>query len=172
MLSLAILAAAAAAAAASPTFTTTSPWWEKVTYTIDGDGAEQSCKYESSAGSGARICNSDSAPKAAKSSASGSAGMYTKITIERRFTPGQRPDPGRLEIGDTLLGGQVMALAIDGAGTVRSCRVVVASEGVKPAYGCDELRAERFEASASRASSQVRQGYMTVIVYGHEAQLV
>lgn len=168
MLGLAALILAAASANASPELTPASPWWEKITYTISGDGAQQSCVYQSSL-AGARSCDSDeqSSPIRARS---GSTGTYTKITIERRFTPPGGPDPLSLEAGDTLLGGQVMALAIDGTGAVRSCQILAASGDVRPAYGCKQARAERFEASA-RETEPVREAFMTILVYGHEEYL-
>jgi hypothetical protein len=164
----ALLLAAAAPADASSALTLSSPWWDRITYTIADDGAEQSCRYESSI-DGAEACDSDGPPPQAIESA-GSNATFTKITIERRFNP-SRPSPPSTEAGDTLLGQQVMALAIAEDGSVSSCRIVGSSGQVKPFYGCDEARAERFEASASRTSSQVRYGFMTILVYGHEEYL-
>lgn len=155
-----------ATASSSQALTTASPWWEKVTFTISGDGAHQSCQYQTSlTPQPAATCDAGDSPL---KSASGSKGMYTKITIERRFNPGGAPGSFKLETGDTLLGGQVMSLAIDDTGKVRTCEIVNMSGDVTPAYGCAEARAERFEASAGRAAPQLRHGYMTVIVYGHE----
>lgn len=172
MLSIAALALAAASAASSPALATTSPWWEKVTYTISGDGAQQSCRYESSvAPINAAICDSEDAPTPVRAAAPSSTGAYTRITIERRFTPGDRLDPGTLQPGDTLIGGRVMALAIDTAGVVRNCRTLAASGDVQPAYDCDEARAERFEASGDRPHAEHRVGFLSIIVYGHEAQV-
>ena len=172
MLGFAALILAAASANTTPALTTSS-WWEKVTYTISGDGVQQACQYESSfSAGGTASCDYEYASSPISRAGSGSAGTYTKITIERRFTPGDRPDAGKLELGDTLLGGQIMSLAIDGSGQVRSCKVVVASGEVRPVYGCNEARAERFEASAGREASRVQQGFMTILVYGHEGQLV
>ena len=78
-----------------------------------------------------------------------------------------------MAVGDTLLGQQVMALAIDSVGKVRGCTVVVRSGDVMPEYGCEEAKAERFQASASAEPAAVatRQGYMTILIYGHEEQL-
>lgn len=165
-----ILAATSASAGASPALTLVAPWWEKVTYTINGDGAQQACVYETSL-AGARSCEDDHTFSHAKSAASGSTGSYTKITIERRFNPGGVPDPLSLEAGDTLLGGQIMALAIDGTGAVRDCQVLAESGDVRPAYSCREARAERFEAGAGRETPKVRQAFMTIVVYGHEEYL-
>jgi hypothetical protein len=171
VLSLAALILAAASADPTPALASSSPWWEKITYTISGDAAQQSCRYESSLeAAGAKSCDAEDASFPLRGAASGSAGTYTKITIERRFAP-DRPDPVKLESGDTLLGGQVIALAIDATGKVRTCEILGASGDVRPAYGCREARAERFEASAGRATEQVRQGYMTILVYGHEEYL-
>lgn len=166
MFALAALLLAASTATPSPALTTASPWWEKVTFTISGDGAHQSCQYQTSlAGETAQSCDAGDSPL---KSASGGKGVYTKITIERRFNPGGTPKDVKLETGDTLLGGQVMALEIDGAGKVRTCEIINMSGDVTPAYGCAEARAERFQASAGRAAPQLRHGFMTVLVYGHE----
>jgi hypothetical protein len=171
VLSLAALILAAASAASSPPLTSASPWWERVTYTISGEGAQQTCRYESSVpATGTEACD-DEVSEPIAGAASGAAGAYTKITIERRFTPGDRPDAASLEPGDTLLGGQVMMLAIDEAGTVSGCRLLAASGDLRPAYGCSEARAERFQASAARGSREVRRGFMTILVYGHEGHL-
>jgi hypothetical protein len=168
VLGLASLILAAASANVSPVLTSASPWWEKVTYTISGGDARQACVYESSF-AGARSCDGDeqSSPVHAADSP---AGAYTKITIERRFTPSGGPDPLSLQPGDTLLGGQVMALAIDATGAVRGCKILAASGDVRPAYGCREARAERFGVNA-REAAQVRQGLMAILVYGHEESL-
>lgn len=168
MLGLAALILAAASANASPSLTSASPWWEKITYTMTGDGAQQACVYQSSL-AGARSCDGDEKSSPVEA-ASNSTGSYTKITIERRFNPGQEPERASLEKGDTLLGGQVMALAIDGTGAVRSCKVVAASGEIRPGYSCKEARAERFDASAHK-NPPVRQAFMTILVYGHEESL-
>jgi hypothetical protein len=102
---------------------------------------------------------------------SGSKDQYTRITFERRFSPGARPDPG-LPAGDTLLGQQVMALAIGAKGTVEGCKLVSASGDVQPSYGCKEASAERFQASARAARTATRQGYMAILVYGHSEHVV
>lgn len=170
MLSLAGLLLAAATATSSP-LTSASPWWEKVTYTISGEGAQQTCRYESSATAADTEACDDPASEPIAAAASGAAGAYTKITIERRFTPGDQPDAAKLEPGDTLLGGQVMMLSIDEAGTVSGCRLLAASGDLRPAYGCREARAERFQASAARQAREVRRGFMTILVYGHEGHL-
>lgn len=172
MLSLAALALAAASAASSPPLTSVAPWWERITVTISADGSQQSCRYETNlAGKTGEGCSASSAPADVKRASGKANGTQTKITFERRFTPGQRPDFGELSAGDTLLGGQVMMLAIDGEGAVRACEVVAESGEAKPAYSCDEARAERFQASARREAGEARLGYMTVLVYGHEEQV-
>jgi hypothetical protein len=114
------------------------------------------------------------AATATKASASGSKDEFTRITFERRFSPGAKPEMAKLEPGEVLLGGQMMALAIDGAGAVKHCRIVATSGSVTPQYGCDEATAERFEASAgsARARAEAREGYMTILVYGHSEHVV
>ena len=82
------------------------------------------------------------------------------------------PQTQTLEPGETLLGGQVMALAIDARGAVKHCRVVATSGAVTPQYGCDDAAAEKFEASAGSAKAGPRDGYMTIVVYGHSEHLV
>ena len=172
MLGLAALFLAAASTSASPSLVSTASWWEKVTYTITGDGQQQSCRFESSLGGAtAEPCNDEKSSTQVRNAAGKSDGSYTKITIERRFSPGGQLEPFKLETGDTLLGGQVLALEIDKSGAVQSCETVATSKDLKPAYDCEQARAERFEASAGRSSQQVRQGLMTILVYGHEEEL-
>ena len=174
MLNLALLAAAAASTASSPTLVSNAPWWEKVTVTIAGDGKPQSCQYSASHGGGsASQCDvAGAAPVAAKTPA-GTPDQFTKITFERRFNPGDtRPDSTKLHAGDTLLGGQVMALAIDEAGSVKGCKVIAKAGDVTPDYGCDEATAEKFQASAKvRSAATDGIGFMTVLVYGHEENM-
>lgn len=166
MFALAALLLAASSATPSPALTTASAWWERVTFTISGDGSHQSCQYQTSL-SAAAVTTCDAGDSPVKN-AGAAKGVYTKITIERRFNPGGTPGDFKLETGDTLLGGQVMALAIDGTGKVRTCEIVNMSGDVTPAYGCAEARAERFQASAGRTAPELRHGTMTVLVYGHE----
>ena len=168
------VAAAATTSTDSDTLVSTAPWWEKVTVTIGGDGKTQACRYESSLKpADAESCDvADSASAAKAGASSGSKAELTKITFERRFSPGVEPASPKLQTGDTLLGGQVMALAIDAHGQVRKCQVVAASGDMKPDYGCDEATAERFDASAGSAQKVAREGYMTILVYGHPEHVV
>lgn len=174
MLALAalMLAAASPTPAPSPALTSTAPWWEKFTFTMTENGTQQACQYTTSLPvAGAPGCGDDSgdadASNAGLQQAGSSGSSYTKITIERRFTPATRPEPVKLETGDTLLGEQVLALAIDHDGAVSNCVVVGKSGEMKPPYGCDEARTEKFEAGAF-SESRLRHGFMTVVVYGHE----
>jgi hypothetical protein len=174
---IAALALASASTQPTATLTSTAPWWEKVTVTVTDDGNAQSCHYESSLGAGKGQDCSVTGNEAAitKSSSSASAkNQYTRITFERRFSPGAMPKAPELQPGELLLSGQVMALAIDGKGAVEHCRVVAKSGSVTPQYGCDEATAERFEASAvePHARPPAREGYMTILVYGHSEHLV
>jgi len=45
---------------------------------------------------------------------------------------------------------------------------------MRPQYGCAEATTERFEASAGppRTAEPQREGYLTVIVYGHSEHVV
>jgi hypothetical protein len=112
---------------------------------------------------------SSSAPS--KLGNSGSKAEFTRLTFERRFTPGPQSEP-QLPVGDTLLGQQVMALAIGSKGTVEGCEVVAASGDVRPDYGCAEAKAEKFQASAHTGPTATKQAYMTIIVYGHSEHVV
>lgn len=171
----ALTLASAAAHPTAPTLLSSSPWWEKVTVTIAGNGQAEGCQFESSLKpQAAKSCQVDGGAKASLSSASssnaGSKDELTRITFERRFSPGAQPDLGKLQAGDTLIGGQVLALAIGADGQVKGCRVVAEGGSMRPQYGCDEATAERFQASAPRNAD--REGYMAVLVYGHSEHVV
>lgn len=172
MLSFAALALAAASAATSPDVLSTAPWWEKITITYGDDGSHRSCNYESSRSfAGSESCDSQNPPVSAAKARTGSAGVQTRITFERRFTPGAMPTIGDLEPGDALLGGLVMMVAIDRNGAVRGCSVVAETGDAKPDYGCEQVRAERFQASiGGEQDSQL--GTLTVLVYGHKEEVV
>ena len=172
---LALLSATAALAApavqSTDTLSSTAAWWEKVTVTISGDGKAQSCRFESSLKpNNAQSCEVTGSQAAM--GGSGSKGEYTRITFERRFRPGAQPDAGDVQPGDTLLGRQVMALAIDGAGSVKHCKIVASSGAMTPDYGCEEASTERFEAKATKASAVLTEAFMTILVYGHSEHMV
>lgn len=169
---IAALALASATAHSATALLPSSPWWERVTVTISGDGKPQSCRFESSRKpDGAQSC--DVVGNAASSAtSSGAKDQYTRITFERRFKPGAQPDAGDVQPGETLLGGQVMALGIDPRGEVKTCKVVSQSGSMRPEYGCAQATTERFEASAAAPASTAREGYLTIIVYGHSEHVV
>jgi hypothetical protein len=152
-----------------------SPWWERVTVTISGDGKAEGCKFESSLkAESPQACDVSSSNEAAVASSTHSAGskdQYTRITFERRFTPGSKPEAA-VQTGETLLGGQMMALAIDGHGQVKGCKIVAQTGSMRPDYGCDEASAERFQASAGTHPTDTHEAYMTIIVYGHSEHVV
>jgi len=172
---IAALALASASAHSAATLTSTGPWWERVTVLVADNGQAQSCRYESSlqptAGKECKV--EGAAAKAAESGGAGAKNEFTRITFERRFSLGAKPDMA-LQPGETLLGGRVMALAIDARGAVKDCQVVATSGSVTPQYSCADLAAERFEASAGSAASGAapREGYMSIIVYGHSEHVV
>lgn len=173
----AIAALALASASAQPTttaLTSSVPWWERVTVTVNDDGQTQSCRYESSlqpnAGKDCSVADAPGAQQASMSHSSGSKDEVTRITFERRFSPDSKPDLSALSAGDVLLSGQVMALAIDAHGQVKDCRVVETSGSVAPNYGCSDAASEHFQASAERTAP--REGYMSVLVYGHSEHVV
>lgn len=168
------LIAVSASADTPTTLLPNSAWWEKVTVTIAGNGTTESCLYETSLKpNGSQACNvSESEASLGKSEEAGSKQEYTRITFERRYTPDAMPVKADLQTGDTLLGGQVMALAIDPRGAVKTCRIVASSGKVTPDYGCDEASAERFHASVGSARPAAHEGYMTILVYGHTDHMV
>ena len=164
---------AASSAKADVALSSTAPWWEKVTVTIAGDGKAQACRYETSLDpAAAQECDVTGNQAAmAEGSGSSSKSDVTRITFERRFTPGALPASAELQPGDTLLGRQVMALAIDAAGSVKGCKVVATSGDMTPDYSCKDAAAEKFEASAAKATAG-REGVMTILVYGHAEHVV
>ena len=168
------LALASTTAQSPATLTSAVPWWEKVTVTVTDDGSTQSCRYESSlqpqAGKDCSVSGADKLT-AAKSSGPSAKDEVTRITFERRFSPGGKPQMA-LQPGETLLGGQMMALAIDPRGAVKGCEVVATSGTVTPQYGCTQAETERFDASAATAHGSAREGYMTILVYGHSEHVV
>ena len=174
MLSLiaAALAAATPSPPPSPALDASAPWWEKITRTIDGSGTERSCKYETSLlPKSAEGCEVEASVGIGARGVSARAGLTSKLTFERRFSPGGRLDSGRLQPGDTLLTRHVMFLTIDPAGSVQSCRVVAALGDEASAYGCAEAKAERFQARAGSTAEGTRQAFMTILVYGHTEQV-
>jgi hypothetical protein len=168
------LAVAAAVAASSPTpmLEASTPWWERITVTVDDNGAQRSCTYQSSLShAGAETCDKDMAGSIRPRAANGPTGLYSKLTFERRFSPGGKLDSGQLQAGDKLLGQQVMFLTIGADGSIESCRVVGTSGDMLPAYGCEQAKTEQFRAAASAPSQPPRQAFMTILVYGHQEQI-
>jgi hypothetical protein len=174
-LALASATAATASATTTDTLVSSTPWWEKVTVTLDSSGNPQGCSFESSLNpANAQNCDVDKSDggQVATAAKSSSAEEYTKITFERRFSPGDQPKTN-LAVGETFLGGQMMALAIDPSGSVKDCKVVATSGSMTPEYGCEDASAEKFQANAAHATNaRERQGYMTILVYGHQEHMV
>src|SRR6476659_8247201 len=147
-----------------------SDWWEKITVTLSGDGKPQACQYEAS---GRTHSSADcdvvgSSSKGFGSKSAGAQDQFTRITFERRFSPGASvPSASSMHPGDTLLGREVLQLAIDAGGKVSGCKVVATSGEMSPDYGCAEASSERFETSAQKAASATREGFMTILIYGH-----
>jgi hypothetical protein len=101
-----------------------------------------------------------------KAGGEGRTGVFSKVTFERRFSPGGKPDAARMQPGDTLLGRQLMFLTIDAKGSIAHCQLVSTSGEAPPGYGCDEARKEQFKAPEP-ADAAARQAFMTVVAYGH-----
>ena len=74
----------------------------KITVTVDDKGKQQSCRYGTSA-AGAGACDQEMAASITQAEAP-AARVFKKVTFERRFSPGGKPDAGRMQPGDTLLG--------------------------------------------------------------------
>lgn len=164
-------AAPAAPPAPAPALENSVPWWEKVTVTVDDKGKQQSCFYEASHfGGGPTACDPKMAAGLDAAGGEGPAGVFTKMTFERRFSPGEELDGGQLQPGDTLLARQVMFLTFDPAGAIQSCEVVATAGERRPAYGCDEAKKEQFRTQASTGPAP-RQAFMTILAYGHQEQI-
>jgi hypothetical protein len=146
-------------------------WWEKVTVTVDDKGKQHSCHYEASlSGEGAKTCDKAMADSI-EAGSSGQAGVLSRVTFERRFSPGgQQLDSGRLQPGDTLLGRQVMFLTFDADGAIASCKVVATSGDAAPTYDCDQAKKEQFRAQVS-AEPNTRQAFLTILAYGHTEEI-
>ena len=143
-----------------------TPWWEKITVTVDDKGTQQGCRYETSI-AGSADCDpamADSLKGSGKGK--GTQGLFKKVTFERRFSPGGQLDSGKLQPGDMLLGRHVMFLTIDPTGAIASCKVVATSGEAPPNYDCDEVKREQFRAEAS-VEGRARQAFLTVLSYGH-----
>jgi len=84
---------------------------------VADDGHAQSCRYESSLQPNAKQDCSVASGTAAQATHAGAKDQFTRITFERRFTPGAKPEM-QLQPGETLLGGRLMSLAIDAKGAV------------------------------------------------------
>lgn len=163
-LSLFALPVAANAAAPLPS----AGWWEKVTVRMAGDGETKNCQYSTNLPSGTAPDCQVVGGSVSVEPASAKDGLTT-ITFERRFSPGGAPASETvMQKGDTLLGRKVMVLAIDGEGKVSGCREVDRDGDTGLAYGCEEASKEQFEATSAIA----RQGFMTILVYGHEEHMV
>lgn len=163
---------AASTSSPGPQLESAMPWFERISVTVDGHGKQQSCLYQFSLnGSGPVACDEAMASSIPAVSSKGSAGLYSKLTFERRFSPGTRLDSGRLQAGDKLLGQQVMFLTIAADGSIDSCKIVGSSGDLTPTYGCDEAKAEQFRAAASAAQTPPRQAFMTIRVFGHQEQI-
>jgi hypothetical protein len=148
------------------------PWWERISVTVDDKGNRQSCNYQSSRlPTGPEACDDEMASTLPAIRGKGGPGLYSKLTFERRFSPGARLDSGRLQAGDKLLGQQVMHLTFGTDAAIASCKVVGTSGEMIPAYDCDEVKAEQFRAAASAWPGTPRQAFMTILVYGHQEQI-
>lgn len=182
MLNLAALAVAAATAAAtatataavSPALISNAPWWETVTVTIASDGKTQGCEYRTSQLPLARkACDVVGSAGEMSAEAGAAKDQYTRLTFERRFRPALHGlGDDALPSGDTLIGRQVLALAIDAKGAVAGCRIVAATGDMTPDYGCKEARSETFDTSVVAGAGHAREGYMSILVYGHAEHVV
>lgn len=167
------LIAALATTTTGPVLESNMPWWEKIRVTVDGQGKQQSCTYESSLSLlGAEKCDKGMAESVEVRGSPGHDGVFSRLTFERRFSPGAKLGPTRLQPGDELIGQQVLFLTIDADGSIANCRVLATSGKMRFSYGCTEAKAEQFRTQASAsASAPPRQGFMTILAYGHQEQI-
>ena len=169
---LAFVAAVLAASTPTPVLEASVPWWERITVTVDDKGAQQSCNYHFSLSpNGPEACDKEMADSIPARKSRGGSGAFSKLTFERRFSPGPKLDSGRLQAGDTLLGQQVMFLTISSEGAIESCKIVGTSGDMVPTYGCDEAKSEQFRVKAGASSEAPSQAFMTIMVYGHQEQI-
>ncbi|MCL6683147.1 hypothetical protein [Sphingomonas alba] len=175
---LALFAAAIAASTPAPAtpsdlvLESAVPWFERITVTLDDKGAQKSCKYQFSLSqTGAEDCDKDMAASVGPKQAKGQDGVYSKLTFERRFSPGTKLDTGKLPTGDKLLSQQVLFLTIDAKGEIGSCKVLATSGDLLPAYDCDQAKTEQFKVAASAPAGTQSEAFMTVTVYGHQEQI-
>ena len=150
-----------------------APWWEKLVVTVGEEGETRACQYETSMEPGQRLpCDVEGKEFGrGRRAAAALPEQVTRITFERRFSPTANLADGEVAAGDSLLGKSVLALAIDGEGRVRGCKVVAAG-GMKPDYGCKEATAEKFEASTTSAAVTTRVATLTILVYAREENQV
>jgi hypothetical protein len=151
-------------------------WWEKVTIKMTGDGEAQGCQYQTnrpaSAGADCKVVGASGVAASASTDTAMAKDGYTSITFERRFNLGAAPGNSAIQEGEKLLGKKVMALAIDKAGKVSGCKVVDLTGDTGLAYGCEEASNEHFAANGAAATAPDRQGFMTILVYGHNEHVV
>ena len=80
---------ATAATANLSTLDSTSPWWERVTVTIAGDGQPKSCRFESSNGpQTAKDCQVEASEAAVAKTSTGSKESYTRLIGARGTVEG------------------------------------------------------------------------------------
>lgn len=167
----AFMAALLAASIPSSLLESSVPWFERITVTVDDQGTQRSCQYQFSLTPGGPKPCDQSMISTIPATAKASSGVFSKLTFERRFSPAPKLDSGRLRAGDKLLAQQVMFLTISSDGSIAACRVVGRAGDMMPAYGCDEAKSEQFRVPASASSKASRQGFMTILVYGHQEQI-
>lgn len=168
---LALLALALAASTDTDILEASTPWWERIVVTVDDKGAQKGCSYQFSlSGKGAEACDDAMASSVPAPKSESGAGAFSKLTFERRFSPGAKLDKTRLQTGDKLLGQQVMFLTFGADAKIASCKVVGTSGDMVPAYGCDQAKSEQFRLGGNMTPSP-SQAFMTILVYGHQEQI-
>ena len=168
---LAFMTAFLAASIPSSPLESSVPWFERITVTVDDQGAQRSCQYQFSLTPGGPKPCDQSMTSTIPATAKASSGVYSKLTFERRFSPAPKLDSGRLLAGDKLLAQQVMFLTIGANGSIAACRVVGRAGDMMPAYGCDEAKSEQFRVPARTSAGTSSQAFMTILVYGHQEQI-
>jgi hypothetical protein len=148
------------------------PWWERISVTIDDRGKQQACTYRSSLLPAGEACDREMAASVRPRQAASQSGLFSRLTFERRFSPGPKLESAPMQPGDELIGQQVLFLTINADGSIASCRILARSGEMHFNYGCDQAQGEQFRVPASAPAGATRQAFMTITAFGHQEQIV
>ena len=168
---LAFVAAFLAASTSTQMLEASVPWWERISVTIDDKGKQQACTYRSSLSPGGEACGQAMAASVQPRQAEVQSGLFSKLTFERRFSPGPKLESAPMQPGDELIGQQVLFLTIKSDGSIASCRILAKSGEMRFNYGCEQAQGEQFRVPASAQVGAFRQAFMTITAFGHQEQI-